>query len=549
MIESLYIKNFAIIDELQIDFHDDMNVLTGETGAGKSIIIDAIGQLIGNRTQLSFIKTGCDKAYIEGVFDIMHNQEMIQLLEEYDFEIDDKLVVSKAFQSDGRTTVKINYRTTSQTILKKIMPHLIDIHNQFDTHSLFDEKTHIQLLDRFIGEPIHQLLEKYQDKYRNYVKVKQQYQQLYEEELSDEQLDFYQSQLNEINQIDFDAINEDELEQEKRKLQDFEKINEKVQNYTMYMNQNQGVLTNLNSAIHELESLSDIDEYREVYDKLYDLYYELSDLDSEIEMIFNSSDFDEYRLNEIQELQFKINHLKRKYGYSFESILDAKKELEDKINGFKNRDQLLNDLLQQQSKLEHEVQTIADQITNLRNQEALNFEQNIKQELQDLYLEKVEFKIENTRVPFQNNGQDKITFMISTNVGQQLQPLQKIASGGELSRIMLAIKILSYQFSSISTIIFDEADTGVSGKVAEAIGKKMKTIASHAQVLVITHLSQVAAFAKYHYLIEKQDNLLSTNVSVSLLSQDDSIHELAKMISGKVVTKESIEHAKRLKNK
>ena len=543
MLESIYIENFAIIDRLEVNFQDHMTVLTGETGAGKSIIIDAIGQLMGNRSQTTLIKSGCNEFFVEGVFTINDNSEVLNKLNEYRIEYDDKLIVSKYFNRDNKTTIKINYRNVSKLVLTSIMSELIDIHSQFETHSLFDCNNHINILDNYIGAPVNTLKQKYISIYYEYKEILQTYQKTISEELSDEQLEYYQGQLDEINSIDFASIDEDQLEQEKKQLLDYEKTSETINNYRQYMNGEHGALTLLNNAINELENLNDQPAYQHIYEKIYDLYYNLIDLDSE----FNSSDFDEYRLNEIQDILFKTNRLKRKHGQSINAIIEAKNDLENKILAFTNRESYIDDLKKQLDKALDRASVLANKITDLRKQKAIEFTDNVMKQLKSLYLDKVCFKIDFKTKDLQKNGQDIVTFLIATNLGQTLKPLNKVASGGEMSRIMLAIKTLSLSSSSIETIVFDEADTGVSGKVAEAIGAKMKMIAKNRQVLCITHLAQVAAFAKNHYLIEKTNNENNINVQIRELNKNDSIMEIAKLISGKDISNESIEHAKKLK--
>lgn len=547
MLESIYIENFAIIDRLEVDFHNHMTVLTGETGAGKSIIIDAIGQLMGNRSQSSFIKADCDECFIEGVFTIGAKSPVLNKLKEYRIDYEDKLVVSKSFNRDNKSIIKINYRNVSKMVLQSIMADLIDIHSQFETHSLFDAENHLIILDGFINQPLKKLFQTYSLAYRTYREINRDYQKALNEELSDEQLEFYQAQLAEINSLDLEELDEDELEREKKLLQSYEKTNEQISKYRQYMNGDRGALATLSNALSELEELNDNPQYQNTYERMYDLYYNLIDLDDEIINEFNSTNFDEYRLNEIQEVFFKLNHLKRKYGQSIEAIKEAKEDLEMKVAAFNNRETYLNDLKKQLDIAYQETKSIAEQITRLRQSKAKEFTELVTKELKSLYLDKVVFKVDFKLVDFQKNGQDNVEFLISTNAGQTLKPLNKVASGGEMSRIMLAIKILSLSSSSVETIIFDEADTGVSGKVAESIGAKMKYISKQHQVLCITHLAQVAAFAKNHYLIQKSSNDNYTNVKIKELSYDQSINEIAKLISGKEVSQESINHAKKLK--
>lgn len=547
MLESIYIENFAIINRLEVDFHNHMTVLTGETGAGKSIIIDAIGQLMGNRSQSSFIKADCDECFIEGVFTIGAKSPVLNKLKEYRIDYEDKLVVSKSFNRDNKSIIKINYRNVSKMVLQSIMADLIDIHSQFETHSLFDAENHLIILDEFINQPLKKLFQTYSLAYRTYREINRDYQKALNEELSDEQLEFYQAQLAEINSLDLEELDEDELEREKKLLQSYEKTNEQISKYRQYMNGDRGALATLSNALSELEELNDNPQYQNTYERMYDLYYNLIDLDDEIINEFNSTNFDEYRLNEIQEVFFKLNRLKRKYGQSIEAIKEAKEDLEMKVAAFNNREAYLNDLKKQLDIAYQETKSIAEQITRLRQSKAKEFTELVTKELKSLYLDKVVFKVDFKLVDFQKNGQDNVEFLISTNAGQTLKPLNKVASGGEMSRIMLAIKILSLSSSSVETIIFDEADTGVSGKVAESIGAKMKYISKQHQVLCITHLAQVAAFAKNHYLIQKSSNDNYTNVKIKELSYDQSINEIAKLISGKEVSQESINHAKKLK--
>ena len=544
MLESLYIENFAIIDTLQIDFSQGMTVITGETGAGKSIIIDAIGQLAGDRTSLDLIKKGKDKAFIEGIFSI--DQHMSQLLEEYNIPLDDKLVISKTLQTDGKTMIKMNYKNVTQIILKKIVPFLVDVHSQFETHQLFNPQNHISILDAYIGVSLSQLKKEYADVYHQFMSLKKEYRSLVEEELSDEQLDFYHSQLSEINEIDFDHFNEEELFKERKKLLDFEKNKQHFQQFDSYINDNQGALSLLKSGLSELSYIED-DQVKKIYDQLYDLYYSLNDYCQEIDDIASDHYFDEDYFNELQDQYFTLNKLKRKYGQTIDSILTFKDELTTKINHFNHRDEKLERLKNDIDLYYSKSCTLAHSITELRKRYAMELQNKIMNVLKQLYLPHVQLEFHFEQTELTVNGQDSVIIYVSTNVGQNLKPLQKVASGGELSRIMLSLKTVCNEFNGISTIIFDEADTGVSGKVAESIGRVMKDIANKQQVICITHLAQVASFAKHHLLIEKNVQDDYTVVSVKELIEEESIVEIAKMISGANLSKESIQHAANLK--
>ena len=544
MIESLYIENFAIIDQVQIDFQSGMTVLTGETGAGKSIIIDAIGQLIGQRSQPSFVKNGADYAFIEGVFS--SNKEIDKILLDNNFPIDEHLVISKKINRDGKSAIKINYRNSSQLLLKKIMSQIVDIHSQFETHQLFNESYHLKLLDNFIGNELTDLKEEYLTLYQTYKNLNHKYLSLTKEELTDEQLDFYLAQLEEIEELDLENFDEEEFLKERNNLLNYEKNSQHIKNYKALMDSSKGIMDLFKQSLNELSYL-EIDDVKHNYDQLYDLYYTVDGINQDIYDQFSQSYFSEEHYNEVQETFFKLNKLKRKYGQTIDAIIDFKNSLIEKIELFKNRDQMIENINLKLKKTENQLIYYAKKISILRKNKALELEKEVKYILNQMYLQQVQFKFDFQINDFNDNGIDNVKIVVSTNSGQPLQPLQKIASGGELSRIMLAIKAVSQNPKDGGTIIFDEADTGVSGKVAESIGHVMKKISKKQQVVCITHLAQVACFANNHLFIEKEQMDNTSKVHVRLLNEKESVYELAKMISGKEITQQSIDHAKKLK--
>lgn len=544
MIESLYIENFAIIDQVQIDFQSGMTVLTGETGAGKSIIIDAIGQLIGQRSQPSFVKNGADYAFIEGVFS--SNKEIDKILLDNNFPIDEHLVISKKINRDGKSAIKINYRNSSQFLLKKIMSQIVDIHSQFETHQLFNESYHLKLLDNFIGNELTDLKKEYLTLYQTYKNLNQKYLSLTKEELTDEQLDFYLAQLEEIEELDLENFDEEEFLKERNNLLNYEKNSQHIKNYKALMDSSKGIMDLFKQSLNELSYL-EIDDIKHNYDQLYDLYYTVDGINQDIYDQFSQSYFSEEHYNEVQETFFKLNKLKRKYGQTIDAIIDFKNSLIEKIELFKNRDQMIENINLKLKKTENQLIYYAKKISILRKNKALELEKEVKYILNQMYLQQVQFKFDFQINDFNDNGIDNVKIVVSTNSGQPLQPLQKIASGGELSRIMLAIKAVSQNPKDGGTIIFDEADTGVSGKVAESIGHVMKKISKKQQVICITHLAQVACFANNHLFIEKEQMDNTSKVHVRLLNEKESVYELAKMISGKEITQQSIDHAKKLK--
>lgn len=544
MIESLYIENFAIIDQVQIDFQSGMTVLTGETGAGKSIIIDAIGQLIGQRSQPSFVKNGADYAFIEGVFS--SNKEIDKILLDNNFPIDEHLVISKKINRDGKSAIKINYRNSSQLLLKKIMSQIVDIHSQFETHQLFNESYHLKLLDNFIGNELTDLKKEYLTLYQTYKNLNQKYLSLTKEELTDEQLDFYLAQLEEIEELDLENFDEEEFLKERNNLLNYEKNSQHIKNYKALMDSSKGIMDLFKQSLNELSYL-EIDDIKHNYDQLYDLYYTVDGINQDIYDQFSQSYFSEEHYNEVQETFFKLNKLKRKYGQTIDAIINFKNSLIEEIELFKNRDQMIENINLKLKETENQLIYYAKKISILRKNKALELEKEVKYILNQMYLQQIQFKFDFQINDFNDNGIDNVKIVVSTNSGQPLQPLQKIASGGELSRIMLAIKAVSQNSKDGGTIIFDEADTGVSGKVAESIGHVIKKISKKQQVICITHLAQVACFANNHLFIEKEQMDNTSKVHVRLLNEKESVYELAKMISGKEITQQSIDHAKKLK--
>ena len=517
MLESLYIENFAIINQVQ--------------------------QLLGQRTQPNFIKENRDYAYIEGVF--TSNEKINTLLDEMHIPSDTQLIVSKKITKDGKSSIKINYRSTTQMLLKTVMSNLVDIHSQFETHQLFKQSYHLQVLDDYCGKKLSILKEKYFNNFNQYKKLEKEYKQLKNEELSDEQYDFYLSQKNEIDELHLDDFDEEEFIKERNELNNFEKNAKHISQYKNIMDSSKGMMSLFKDGLNELASI-DSSKIQDLHDQLYDAYYSIEGINDDIYDYLQLSNFSEERYNEVQDTYFKLNKLKRKYGASIENILDFRAELDKKIQYFENRESVISTLESKLKTNQENAFKIALDISKLRQENALILENEVKEILKDLYLPQVDFKFQFEKTNLTENGMDSVCIVVSTNVGQVAKPLQKIASGGELSRIMLAIKT-ACQHNENNTIIFDEADTGVSGKVAESIGKIMKEISKNQQVICITHLAQVACFANHHLQISKQLKSNDTNVKITILSDEDSIIELAKMISGKEITEQSIAHAKQLK--
>ena len=548
MLKSLYISSFVIIDKMRVDFYQGMSALTGETGAGKSIIIDALGQLCGNRASTSFIKKDCQKAVIEGIFEVDMSKALENICDELHIEPDEQFVVTKEILSSGKSNVKINYQNASNNALKMIMPYFIDIHSQFETQKIFEEKNHIQLIDQYAYKDLKSILNDYQIAYQDYQSVSRQLKKSIEEDMSDEQLDFLMSQLNEIDEVTYTDNEVEELEEELKSLQNIEKINEVIQNFDHLMNHNYGVLPQFKDALSSLQNVVNFGHFNDSYDSLYNQYYNLMDEYENVMDIYRSLNFDEYRFNELQDILYKINRLKRKYGFTMERVMEYRQELQEKIDFINHREEHIHALQSEVTIKKQIALELAENIHNLRIKNARKFENDIHKELQDLYLDKAQFKVNFEKTELNKNGFDEIKFMISVNKGQNLSLLNESASGGEISRIMLAIKTIILKYSPIETIIFDEVDTGVSGKVATSIGDKMLQLAKQKQVICITHLPQVASLADYQYSIEKTIGTQETLTSIHLLKTDERVTEIAKMLSGEQITQEAIENAKKLLN-
>lgn len=549
MLKHLYISSFVIIDEIHIDFDEGMSVLTGETGAGKSIIIDALSQICGQRSSTTLIKKGKTKCIIEGIFDVQINNELEKICEEIHIDPDEQFVVSKEISISGKSQIKINYQTASNNALKLLMPYLIDIHSQFETQKLFEEKNHIVLLDQYISNRLDDLKTEYNHYYQQFLNDKYLLKKIKEEEdMSDEQKEYLESQVEEIDDVPYDDEQIDEMEQEMKMLQNYEKVNEHIQKFDYTMHSSQGILSLLNDAINELSYLRDYNEFQESYDDIYNIYYKLNDEYEKVMDIFHQFQFDEYRFQELQDFIFKVNRIKRKYGFTMKRVQEYKEELIEQIQKIENREEYINEIIKSLENNHKKAYQIAQQMHNIRKEYALRFENDIHQQLKDLYLDKAIFKVNFEETELSNNGIDKISFMISVNKGQNLSLLNESASGGEISRIMLAIKTITLQYSNIETIIFDEVDTGVSGKVASRIGEKMYSLSKNKQIICITHLPQVACVADQHYSIEKTSTSDETVSSIHLLDQKERINEIAKMLSGETLTNEAIENAKRLLN-
>lgn len=544
MLKSLFISSFVIIDQTTVDFDEGMTALTGETGAGKSIIINALEQLCGARASSSLVRKGSKKAVIEGVFDM--NDSIQKILDELNIDGDDDLIITKEILDNGRSTIKINYRTVTNSALKQVAPYLLDIHSQYQTQEIFNVKNHLKILQSFMNHQDDSLLSEYHKHYFEYKKISQKIKKLEQEDLSDERIEYYQKQYDELKDFEYTDEIIDQLEEELRMIKNYESMHKYMTDFNEAMSDKQGALNQINDALSALGHMNDTESFSALYDEFYNQYYSMQDIVDRIGTAFDSIDFDEYRFNELQEELFTIHRLQRKYGYSVDDIYQAQTELKEKLDAALNREDVLADLNKQKDQAYHEAYQIASKLTSLREEQGLIFVDTLEKELKDLYLPDAKLKVDIKECSLSDTGKDDITFMVSMNKGQAFTPLNETASGGEISRLMLAIKTITMNQNQMNTLVFDEIDTGVSGKVADAIGLKMHSISLNNQVLCITHLPQVAIHADHHYAIKKSSHDEETYSTLAVLSEDERIEEIAKMLSGDVVTAEAIDNAKRL---
>lgn len=544
MLKSLFISSFVIIDQTTVDFDEGMTALTGETGAGKSIIINALEQLCGARASSSLVRKGSKKAVIEGVFDM--NDSIQKILDELNIDGDDDLIITKEILDNGRSTIKINYRTVTNSALKQVAPCLLDIHSQYQTQEIFNVKNHLKILQSFMNHQDDSLLSEYHKYYFEYKNISQKLKKLEQEDLSDERIEYYQKQYDELKDFEYTDEIIDQLEEELRMMKNYESMHKYMTEFDEAMSNKQGALNQINDALGALGHMSNTEAFNELYDEFYNQYYSMQDIVDRIETAFDSIDFDEYRFNELQEELFTIHRLQRKYGYSADDIYQAQTELKEKLDAALNREDVLADLNKQKEQAYHEAYQIASKLTSLREEQGLIFVDTLEKQLKDLCLPDAKLKVDIKECSLNDTGKDDITFMVSMNKGQSFTPLNETASGGEISRLMLGIKTITMNQNQMNTLVFDEIDTGVSGKVADAIGLKMHSISLNNQVLCITHLPQVAIHADHHYAIKKSSHDEETYSTLAVLSEDERIEEIAKMLSGDVVTVEAIDNAKRL---
>ncbi|MED3571702.1 DNA repair protein RecN [Cytobacillus praedii] len=552
MITELSIRNFAIIEALSISFDKGLTVLSGETGAGKSIIIDAIHLLVGGRGSAEFVRHGSEKAEIEGLFQLDDpNHPCFAKANEFGIELEDGMaILRRDISSNGKSVCRINGKLVTISTLREIGSTLIDIHGQHEHQELMDETMHLSLLDQFGGEKISSALNEYQYVYHAYEQKIKQLKNLSEnDQQMAHRLDLIQFQLDEIRTADLKLNEDEELMEEKRKLSNFERVYDSLQSgYNGLQGEYKG-LDWIGLVMGHIQNAAELDpSYKELAESVSNSFYQLEDAARTIRNEMDFLEYDPARLAEIEDRLNEINQLKRKYGKTAEEILEYASKIEEEIETLLNKETHIDQLEKEIASIRKDLLIEAEELSALRKISAQNLIKLIHKELKELYMEKTVFEVQfvkNTE-SFMKNGMDKGEFYLSTNPGEPLKPLSKIASGGELSRIMLALKSIFSKHQGVTSIIFDEVDTGVSGRVAQAIAEKIHKVAVNSQVLCISHLPQVAAMADTHLYIAKNIIEGRTKTTVKSLNESEKIKEIGRMISGVEITELTKEHAKEL---
>jgi DNA repair protein RecN (Recombination protein N) len=551
LLSEISIKNFAIIEALSLSFDKGLTVLTGETGAGKSIIIDAIHLLIGGRGSSEFVRHGEEKAEIEGLFNLDHDRHpCYQKAQQFGIEIEEGMVILRRdISRSGKSVCRINGKLVTISTLREIGSTLVDIHGQHEHQALMDETHHLSLLDQFGYKEISVSLSEYQTVFHRYEQTLGKLKALSEnEQQTAHRLDLIQFQLDEIQKANLKLNEDDELLEEKRKLNNFERIFEAVQSsYTALQGEQKG-LDWVSLVMGHLEAAAALDEaYKNTYEAVANSYYLLEEAARSLRNEMDQLEYDPQRLNEIEDRLTEINHLKRKYGSTIEEILEYASKIEEEIETLLNKETYIDQLEKELSSLRKDLSLEAKQLTDIRKKWAEKLTKLIHKELKELYMAKTIFEIHfESKGNFSRDGMDDIEFYISTNPGEPLKPLSKTASGGELSRIMLALKSIFSKHQGVTSIIFDEVDTGVSGRVAQAIAEKIYKVAVNSQVLCISHLPQVAAMADTHLFISKVSKGGRTKSAVTPLTLNEKITEIGRMISGAEITDLTKKHAEEL---
>ena len=540
MITNLHIKNIGIIDDIEIDLGQSLNVLTGETGAGKSLIIGSLNIISGGRFSKDMIRKGETNSFVEICLYEPENEQSIE----------GTIIVSREINVNGKNMCKINGRMVTVNELREFMRKIIEIHGQNDNQNLLDSKEHLKYLDNYIGADVSKLKEEYKTKYVRYMEIKKELKENYgDEKERQRKLDLLKYQYEEIEEASLNDGEEEELNNKQKIIINAEKIAKTLQEVDLAIGEN--AIDIISNSIRNLEKIENFDnKYQETANNLKSAYYELQEVSRDITNYKDEVDFDEEEQKEIEERLDLIFSLKRKYGNSIKEILQYKEDVEKEIYRIENLEEYTNNLKKEQKEVKSKLDEIASKIHEKRKENAIELSSKINKNLQELEMKNAKVNIHTDYIEeeYYENGKDKIAFFISTNVGEDEKELSKIASGGEMSRMMLAIKTVLANTDNTPILIFDEIDTGISGKAANAVAEKLNQISGKHQVLCISHLPNIAAVADSNYFISKSVVNDRTTTSIKQLNEQEIINEIARISSGEV-NEVTIKYAEKLRNK
>lgn len=530
MIKNLYIKNFVLIEETALDFHHGFSAFTGETGAGKSILIDAISLLCADRAGSSYVMKGKDKAIIEGTFDLSQDQHALDTLQNAGFDVDEETTFTREISASGKSVVRIDHRIANLSLLKECLRYEIDIHGQRDNAYLLNTAEHVHLLDAFIG--CRKELDETAAAFDAWRSLTEERDHVLQDTYNENDLEYFRYQIEEIEDADLKPGEDEELAAREKQYRSVKESFDRLsQIFSLYDDSVSDGLYELN---HLIQSLKMDERTEKIQDTVNDAYYAVSDAMDQLHVLIDEMDLSEDDINEMEERLFLIQKLKRKYGRTIEDILEEKEKLQSRVEAMTHRQEYLDRMNREIDKAQKKYEEKASVLSAVRRQNAHRLDEQIADNLKQLMLENARFHTEIGVGKASRSGNDRVEFLISMNKGEDLKSLSKTASGGELSRLMLGLKEIFTHLQGIQTVIFDEIDTGVSGPVATAIGRKMHDLASECQVFSVTHLAQVAACADYHYLVKKDSDDRFTRTSVKELQNDERIDQLALIASGEI---------------
>lgn len=552
MLSFLKIKNIALIDELNLEFSTGLNLLTGETGSGKSIIVDSLSALTGERISSDLIKSGEIEARIEGLFSIDPNKELQEICDESGVEIDDEIIVRRELSATGKNRIFVNNQLVTQNFLRKIGTYLVDIHGQGEQATLFNQQTHLEILDEYAE--IENLREKAAETFQRFSSIQNELKSLHSDEAQKLQLlDVLQFQVKEIRRANLQPVEDEQLEEEKRRLNNSEKLSKlSDESYDLLYEAESATLTTLEKIVRRVRELSEFEssfqDYLESLDATEAL---LEDLAFAIRDFRGSLDFSPERLDEIELRLAEISRLKRKYGGSIESVSTHLTESEERLSRIEDASLTEKELQKKLEKAKQNYLKIALDLHDKRVKSAKKFEKNVEENLKAVSLEKARFEVrivadETDDKSFTAKGLDYIEFYFSANVGESVKPIAKVASGGETSRLMLILNTTTKLTTGGKTMVFDEIDAGIGGRVAEAVGLKLKELSKNQQVLCVTHQPQVASFATHHFVVSKETVGNKTKVFIKELDEKLRIEEIARMLAGEKITESARNHAKEM---